>query len=182
VRGFAPWGAAALLLAGCAGAREAPPPRAAGAVVLRPVAEGGGERFLGGEACRACHPGAYAFWAGTAHARSLATLAGPDRGDPSCLRCHVTGYGDPLGFLDAAATPGLAAVSCEACHGAAAGHARSRYPELVPTATGGECPPCEENRICRLCHTPQRSPRFDLGRDLPRVDCRAARAGGGAGR
>jgi hypothetical protein len=49
----------------------------------------------------------------------------------------------------------------------------SRHPELVATATGGECPPCEINRICRLCHTPARSADFDLARALARVRCGA---------
>ncbi|HEY6001041.1 MAG TPA: multiheme c-type cytochrome, partial [bacterium] len=98
-------------------------------------------------------------------------LQGPEPADPACLRCHVTGDHDPLGQAAAAARPDLAAVGCEACHGPAADHAGSGHPELVPTETGGDCPPCEANRICRLCHTPAHSPGFELAGYLERVSC-----------
>ncbi len=97
------------------------------------------------------------------HAITAGLLAG-DRRLAACLRCHVTGYGDRLGYRAGGEGPDLANVGCEACHGPGADHGRSAHPELVPTRTGGECPPCEINRICRLCHTPERSPGFDLAR------------------
>jgi hypothetical protein len=161
---------AVLALAAAAGcAAGAPPPTSVGPAVLLARPAGGGVRYVGSEACGRCHPRAYARWRASAHARDYAGLVGADRLDPSCLRCHVTGHGDPLGF--AGAVPGLAGVGCEACHGAGADHAGSAFPELVPTATGGDCPPCEVNRVCRLCHTPARSPGFELARSLERVRC-----------
>ncbi|HWR96838.1 MAG TPA: multiheme c-type cytochrome [Candidatus Methanoperedens sp.] len=162
--------AAAVLAAGCA-ARGAPvPPARVGPVVLLAADAGGGARFAGSDACRACHPDAWERWRATGHAAAFAGLPAAGRGDPACLRCHVTGHGDPLGYRGGGGLD-LAAVGCEACHGAAADHARSRHPELVPTATGGDCPPCEANRICRLCHTPAHSPSFELARYLARVGC-----------
>jgi hypothetical protein len=161
--------------AGCAAPASAPLPAASPAWTGELA--GAGARFLGSEACRTCHPAAYARWRATAHAREFAGLSPADRGVPACLRCHVTGYGEPLGYRADGAAPDLASVGCEACHGAAADHARSAHPSLVPTATGGACPPCEVNRICRLCHTPERSAGFELGRALSRIAC----AGGGVG-
>jgi hypothetical protein len=144
-------------------------------VVIRESDEGGGARFAGSDACRGCHREAWERWRATGHAADFAGLRGAERADETCLRCHVTGHGDPLGYREDGG-PDLAAVGCEACHGAAAEHAESRHPALVATAAGGPCPPCEANRICRLCHTPAHSPGFELARYLPRVSC----SGGGA--
>jgi hypothetical protein len=160
---------ALLLTAGCATTAQAPP--AVGPLVVLAKPAGDGRRFVGSEFCRACHPAAYSRWRATGHAREYAGLPPSDRAVPACLRCHVTGYGDSLGYLIGGAAPELASVGCEACHGAGAEHAGSAHPYLVPTATGGECPPCEINRICRLCHTPDHSAGFDLARALERVAC-----------
>jgi hypothetical protein len=165
---------AAAVAAGCASGGVPPPERRVGPVVLLAADPGGGQRFAGSGACSGCHPRAWERWRASAHAADFAGLSGPEREDPACLRCHVTGYGDPLGYRAASGGPDLAAVGCEACHGPAADHAGSSHPELVPTATGGDCPPCEANRICRLCHTPARSPAFDLDRYLARVSCSGA--------
>lgn len=164
-------GLALLATGGCGGrsASLAPP---AGALVVLGAPAGAGARFLGSDACRGCHPVAYGRWRATGHARDFAGLPAADRGTPACLRCHVTGYGDPLGFGGDGGIAALASVGCEACHGAGADHAGSAHPAFVPTATGGECPPCEVNRICRLCHTGGHSPGFDLGRSLAAVSCR----------
>jgi hypothetical protein len=39
------------------------------------------------------------------------------RTDPACVKCHVTGYEEEGGFTSIAATPQLAGVGCEVCHG-----------------------------------------------------------------
>jgi hypothetical protein len=162
---------AAAIATGCAAADGPAPETRVGPLVILAGDPGGGARFAGSGACRGCHREAWERWRASAHAAAFAGLQGPERDDPACLRCHVTGHGDPRGFRADGGGPDLAAVGCEACHGPAADHAGSRHPEFVPTATGGECPPCEANRICRLCHTPARSPAFDLGSYLARVSC-----------
>lgn len=162
--------AAVVVAGGCAASAGAPAP--VGPLVVRGAAESGGATFLGSSACRGCHEEAYARWRATRHAREFAGLPPADRQAASCLRCHATGYGEPLGYRSAGETPELAGVGCEACHGPGAGHGRSAHPEFVPTLTGGECPPCEINRICRRCHTPERSAGFDLARALALVTCR----------
>jgi len=172
--------AALLAAAGCAAPRgggpTAPAARVGETVVLAARPSAGG-RYLGSAACRGCHPGAWERWSATAHAAPLAGLPAEAAGDPACLRCHATGYGDALGYRDPSSTPELGAVGCEACHGPGADHALGRWPALVPPPLPGSCAACEANRACRACHTPERSPRFELGRDLERVSC-----SGGAGR
>jgi hypothetical protein len=164
---------AVIAVGGCAASSEVPPPIPAsvGPLIIREQPDSGGPAFLGSAACRACHAAAFDRWRATRHARDFAGLLAADRLLSACLRCHVTGYGDRLGYR---ATEGqdLANVGCEACHGPGAGHGRSAHPELVPTRTGGECPPCEINRICRLCHTPERSPGFELEQALMKIDCK----------
>lgn len=164
-------GLALLAAGGCSGRSASVAPFAGPLVVLAAPA-GAGARFLGSDACRGCHPQAYGRWRATGHARDFAGLPAADQEKPACLRCHVTGYGDPLGFGSGGGAALLASVGCEACHGAGADHAGSAHPALVPTATGGDCPPCEVNRICRLCHTGGHSPGFDLARSLAAVSCR----------
>jgi hypothetical protein len=161
---------AVLVAGGCAA--PAAPVLPAGALVISEQRDSGGAAFLGSAACRTCHPAAYARWSATGHAREFAGLAPADRLTAACLRCHVTGYTDRLGYRASVEAPDLANVGCEACHGPGADHGRSAHPELVPTLTGGACPPCEINRMCRLCHTPERSAGFELAPALARVTCK----------
>jgi hypothetical protein len=128
--------------------------------------------YIGNGSCRACHEELFVKWQATEHSSSYATLAAVGREeDPSCLRCHVTGYGEPHGFTDVDVTWDLANVGCEACHGPAGDHARSSFPSVVGTGNGGDCGDCEVSRICRQCHTRQQSPGFVLAVDLEKVSC-----------
>jgi formate-dependent nitrite reductase cytochrome c552 subunit len=69
--------------------------------------------------------------------------------------CHTVGFGLPTGFTNETATPHLAGVQCENCHGPAANHAanpddftvRPRL-ELAATTCGG-------------CHTEAHQPTYD---------------------
>lgn len=159
-----------LAVAGCAVSAVSPAP--VGRLVIREPLDGGGGVFLGSSACGTCHAAEYSRWRATRHSRDFAGLLATDRTVTACLRCHVTGYGERSGYRATFDAPDLANVGCEACHGPGADHGRSAHPGLVPTLTGGECPPCEINRICRLCHTPERSPGFDLARDLSQIACK----------
>ena len=170
---------AAILAAGC-GSRHAPISRPDGPAKIV-LAEGPpvpAVSYAGSAACLPCHGAVYAFWSGTAHAGSLARLASSgDGGNPSCLRCHATGFGEGSGYGDAGASGGLGAVGCESCHGPAALHASNPEAATASAQAGRDCPPCEIQKVCRRCHTLARSPEFQLARDLAAVACRNGRSG-----
>lgn len=164
-----------LLGSACAAGDTLPQARGPVPVVFsgeRPVPA---QRYLGPGVCRRCHGKVFQFWEGTAHAGSYASLAAAKaEKEPSCLRCHSTGFGEFTGFVDAAGTPELSTVSCESCHGPGGDHAGSASPAEVPTAGAGDCSTCEVSRVCRLCHTTARSPDFVLATALQQVSCSKA--------
>lgn len=120
----------------------------------------GGESYLGVGLCARCHADIAARWAETRHANAHGTLidAGRHR-EPECLRCHVTGFGQPGGFVpekydlegEAIALSGglLRGVQCEACHGMGTRHG---------TGAGWAKP---EEAVCRSCHDADNDPDFD---------------------
>jgi mono/diheme cytochrome c family protein len=71
--------------------------------------------------------------------------------DPECIRCHATGTTARHGFTNAADTPELVNVQCEACHGPALAHTKS------PAKGFGKA----NEETCRACHTTERAPDFD---------------------
>jgi len=119
-----------------------------------------GHRFVGAQACGACHPSEAGIWSETAHARAWSTLtrSGHDV-DPDCVPCHVVGFGFESGFLDAAATPELMNVGCENCHGPRSEHV---------TTLQRSGPPADES-TCQRCHVPDHSPSFDFEQYWPKI-------------
>ena len=138
--------------------------------LVRPPHRHASLELVGPEACRECHEEQYADWAKTRMAQSFEVLrAGaksaekvmanldPDVDytlDEACLHCHTTGYGMVGGFVSEEATPSMAGVSCESCHGAG-----GRYAELSSSGdfdrrlaeqAGLIYPPTEQ--VCRACH------------------------------
>jgi hypothetical protein len=116
--------------------------------------------YAGPSACMQCHPAAHGQWASTPHARALAALkAEKDRESPDCLKCHTTGFGRDGGFESAGATPALANVGCESCHGPGRDHIagpRKGYGKVGI-------------RTCQSCHDVENSPDFDYYSYLTRV-------------
>ncbi len=110
--------------------------------------------FAGSAACARCHADSYRIWAHSGHANAYQTLTGEGHGrDPDCVSCHVVGLAYEGGFRSAVASPGLAAVGCESCHGPAAGHiANPKFAKLSHLS----------KRICETCHTSEQSPKFSF--------------------
>jgi hypothetical protein len=81
------------------------------------------QTFVGVKECAACHLGQYETWNKSKHPDAFKTLPAKYRTTRKCLKCHVTGHGDETGFVSEEATPALASVACEACHGPGSEHA-----------------------------------------------------------
>jgi hypothetical protein len=110
-----------------------------------------GSTYTGAGRCEKCHADPFKAFKGSAHFSALETLVkAGQQFNPDCLKCHTTGFGKPGGFVTQGATPQLANVQCEACHGPSSGH-----PEGVSDGFGrsGMGP-------CLVCHTRDNSPEF----------------------
>lgn len=100
--------------------------------------------YVGTKNCKKCHIKEWKSWSETKMAKTFETLkpgvaaeakqkAGLDPNkdyttDASCVKCHVTGYGKPGGFVSVDKTPELVGVGCEMCHGAGGTYTK---PELM---------------------------------------------------
>ncbi|MBI3449791.1 MAG: hypothetical protein HY049_12850 [Acidobacteria bacterium] len=139
-----------------AAAASAPAPSAASARLALPPPESptAARKYLGTAACKDCHHDAYRVWTESRHASAMQTLVKATQDfNPECVKCHVTGYGTAEGFQTNTATPALANVQCEACHGIAGAHiqdtSRQGYGRVAP-------------RVCYACHTRENSPEFSF--------------------
>jgi hypothetical protein len=73
----------------------------------------------------------------------------------SCYSCHMTGFGQPGGFVSLEATPQMANAGCEVCHGPGAAHAES----------GGEKKLIKRKlttKDCEVCHNAERVQNFNF--------------------
>ena len=110
------------------------------------------------EACRECHPKAYAIWKDSKHGHAFQVLA--DKGNqynPRCLQCHTVGYMESDGYINERLTPHLKNVSCETCHGRGGFEVRLRKGQPIPVKKL-----VLKSVMCTKCHTPDDSPNFDL--------------------
>lgn len=113
-----------------------------------------GPEYAGSRACISCHAEAGEAWLKSRHSEALKTLEAEssDR-DPDCTGCHVVGLSSEKGFKSREATPDLADVGCESCHGAGKKHAVQPFTHKMPKV--GE-------KSCQQCHVPDHSPGFDF--------------------
>ncbi len=109
-------------------------------------AEGGDHAFVGSNNCKKCHIKEFKSWEETKMAQAFESLKpgvdvevkqklGLDPNtdytkDEKCVSCHVTGWGKTGGFTSIDATPELAGVGCESCHGAGGTYIQDGYMTL----------------------------------------------------
>lgn len=117
--------------------------------------------FAGSKACQPCHAEAWDAWIDSDHAHALKTLEdqGHDR-DPDCVSCHVVGLDSVKGFQTRQATPDLADVGCESCHGPGGDHSVKPMETKMPKI---------DRKSCQPCHTSDHSPTFDFDSYWPKI-------------
>ena len=113
-------------------------------------------KYAGSERCGLCHVSVHDNWSETLHAGAYETLAAIGQQDNDhCIGCHVVGYGEEGGFVDAITTQALKGVGCEACHGPAMDHVNN-----IEDAT--KRPPVNLSAdVCGVCHTGEHNPNYD---------------------
>lgn len=119
-------------------------------------------KFVSDTSCASCHASAHAIWQKTGHAHAMADLQkNNDEGRPECVRCHSVGYALPAGFKTLKATPQLANVQCESCHGPGAAHVA--YYRTAQHAAPHRSPPDYGQvgeKFCVNCHDPDNDPKY----------------------
>lgn len=112
-------------------------------------------QYAGAQVCIECHGPVHTNYQFTAHAQAFQVLqdANQDK-NPSCLPCHTLGYGLPTGFVSQTATPLLAGVQCENCHGPAGNHAAN--PDDITVRPRVEIAAA----VCGGCHTGSQSSTY----------------------
>lgn len=152
--------------------------------------------FVGSKRCKSCHEVSYTVWKKSGHAKAYDTLAKldpPRPFDPECMSCHVVGWhpGEHFpyqsgfqsleevrrddGTIRLKATPELAGVGCESCHGPGRAHSdaeeggdlalQQKLHEAV-RVTKAE----SEKRLCGECHDLDNSPDFEFETYWPKVE------------
>ena len=117
--------------------------------------------FATADACQGCHAPIFEKWKGTRHAHAFEVLTAQNRQfDRDCTPCHTTGFFKQGGFVNATATPHLAGVQCEACHGNGSAHAKDPKTKTDTVAKS----------MCHSCHTADQTPDFDFATFWARID------------
>ncbi|MFA5100561.1 MAG: cytochrome c family protein [Candidatus Omnitrophota bacterium] len=118
-------------------------------------------KFVGAEKCKGCHPQQYKDFESRKFTKAWAVLQmrGKTK-DPECLKCHVTGYGQPGGFISEEETPYLRYKQCEACHGAGGKHAANAGDTEAKTAMKNYVKDKDACIQCHLCMKTHRSADF----------------------
>jgi len=128
---------------------------------IRPIQPEPGNGYVGSEACRTCHARSYATWKESRHAAALESLIHTGyEWSPECIVCHVVGYGAADGYVSKKATPHLASVGCESCHGPGKALLSGACKGIA--RRGGEA-------TCRECHAPKRHPDFVYADDWAEI-------------
>lgn len=109
--------------------------------------------YVGTSKCRICHMKEYKTWADTKHAKAWASLRPDERKKAECVKCHVTGWGEPSGFKNEDDSANLENVGCEDCHGPGSAHLKVA-PGLMRNKNGDTKIDKVPQNKCVKCHNP----------------------------
>jgi len=113
--------------------------------------------YVGIDKCKTCHSKNFAAFSERKFDKSwkILKMRGKTK-DPECLKCHVTGYGEPSGFVSEETTPHLKFKQCEACHGPGSLHVSSpgnkEYQKTIEPWKFSNKNVCVECHICMKQH------------------------------
>lgn len=125
-------------------------------IVDRIYGPDGDEKYVGAEACAACHSQEYEIWLKGPHSRALDSLKEKSaQYDPACVVCHTSDYQAVDGYVSEEATPFMAPINCEVCHGRGSEHVRLQG-KGVDAQLRIPDPP-----RCTVCHDGVNDPGFD---------------------
>ena len=115
--------------------------------------------YTGSAACAGCHATAFASWQKSGHAHAFESLVRKDSDtDPSCIACHVTGFGERGGYERRMKGASFVNVGCESCHGPASDHVQARSPaaasgtavlQKMRPVGPGQCVQCHHGEFSR---------------------------------
>lgn len=119
-------------------------------------------RFVGNEACGACHEAAMEVWKTTKHALAWETLEAKEKHyDFTCVGCHTVGFRAPGGFCSLADAAPFEDVGCESCHGPGSLHLARQDPSSIRRG--------DDEAVCKQCHVVEHSDQFDFATYRPRI-------------
>ncbi|BCS88505.1 hypothetical protein PSDVSF_17470 [Pseudodesulfovibrio sediminis] len=118
-------------------------------------------RFVGSAACAECHEQEFQNFkkfSKKAHSGESVKIMASDLTTEElaeCYACHMTGFGQPGGFVSFAKTPEMGEAGCEVCHGPGYDHVES---EGDTDLIKGDL----DLEDCTGCHNPDRVEAFDF--------------------
>jgi hypothetical protein len=132
--------------------------------------------YVGSQTCAGCHPKTFQSWSASKHAHAFESLLRRDSdADPSCISCHVTGFGEDGGYRRAMQGKQMINVGCESCHGPASAHVaeRSRAQPGQPVLAkmrpvgAGQCIQCHHGEFSRPFKYEEFWPHVAHGKEAP---------------
>jgi len=129
-------------------------------------------QYVGAKKCKSCHKkeligNQYAAWVDGPHAKAFETLksedaakvakekgiSGPAYEADECLKCHMTGHGEPATAFKKKPLAAKDGVQCESCHGPGSLYRKKKtMSDHDKSVAAGMWEPGEDEKICQKCH------------------------------
>lgn len=120
--------------------------------------------YVGAETCKGCHVETFEKWTSTLHSHAFSKLEAVNKTeDPNCVGCHVAGYHEEGGYINAEKSVHLQNVQCESCHGGGFEHI------VNPIMKKPTKHHLSSEEKCLQCHVKDHSPKFNFDTYWPRV-------------